>query len=299
MVPHSSRVVGAAQGASVARVSAPILVTGGGGMLAAALGSIFGDEVDLVSRSALDITDPDAVRDAIAGRVAVINAAAYTAVDDAESHEDDARAVNARGPENVARACAETGARLIHVSTDYVFAGDATTPYAEDAAPNPTSAYGRTKLAGEIAVMAAHPRGASVVRTAWLYGAGGRSFVATMLAKARAGDPVSVVTDQVGQPTWTRDVAVRIRNLLEAPAGVYHATNSGSCSWWDLAVAVYDEIGADVHLVSPTTSADFVRPAPRPAYSVLGDGAAHAAHIPPLRPWRDALAEALRTDFAN
>lgn len=268
-------------------------------MLAAALGTVFGDEVDLVSRSALDITDPGAVRDAVSGRTVVINAAAYTAVDDAESHEDDALAVNALGPANLARACAETGARLIHVSTDYVFAGDADTPYAEDDTPNPKSAYGRTKLAGEIAVRAAHPNGASVVRTAWLYGAGGRSFVATMLAKARAGEPVSVVTDQVGQPTWTRDVAVRIRDLIDAPAGVYHATNSGSCSWWDLAVAVYDEIGADASLVSRTTSADFVRPAPRPAYSVLGDDAARAVHIPALRPWRDALAEAIRTDFTT
>jgi dTDP-4-dehydrorhamnose reductase len=280
-------------------VSASILVTGGGGMLAHALGSIWGNDVELVRRDRLDITDADAVRDAVRGRAAVINAAAYTAVDNAEEHEDDAFAVNATGARNIAVACAETNARLIHVSTDYVFDGQATSPYAEDAPTGPVSAYGRTKLAGERAVLEAHPTGASVVRTAWLYGAGGPSFLATMLAKARSGDPVSVVTDQMGQPTWTRDVAFRIRDLLDAPAGTYHATNSGACTWWDFASAIYNEAGADPALVGTTTSAAFVRPAPRPAYSVLGDDAARAAGITPMRPWRDALGEAMRVDFAG
>jgi hypothetical protein len=144
----------------------------------------------------------------------------------------------------------------------------------------------------------AHPNGATVVRTAWLYGAGGPSFVATMLAKARAGDPVSVVTDQIGQPTWTRDLAERIRLLLDVPPGVYHGTNSGACSWWDLAVAIYEEVGASTTLVSQTTSDAFVRPAPRPAYSVLGDDAARVAGLPEMPPWRDALHKALRADFS-
>lgn len=299
MVPHPPRLVGTTQGTRVTRVIAPILVTGGGGMLAHALGKVWGDEVELVARDRLDITDADAVADAVHGRVAVINAAAYTAVDNAETHEDDAFAVNVTGAKNIATACAANGARMIHVSTDYVFDGNATSPYAEDAPTGPVSAYGRTKLAGELAVLAAHPAGASVVRTAWLYGAGGPSFLATMLAKARAGEPVSVVIDQIGQPTWTMDVATRIRHLLDAPAGTYHATNSGSCSWWDFAVAIYEEAGVDTALVGETTSASFVRPAPRPAYSVLGDNAAHAAGISPLRPWREALAEAIRTDFAS
>lgn len=280
-------------------MSAPILVTGGGGMLAHALGTMWGDEVELVGRDRLDITDADAVTDAVRGRKAVINAAAYTAVDNAETNESDAYAVNATGAQNLAVACAAANIRLIHVSTDYVFNGHATSPYDEDAPTGPVSAYGRTKLAGELAVLAAHPTGASVVRTAWLYGAGGPSFLATMLAKARAGDPVSVVTDQMGQPTWTRDVATRIRDLLDAPAGTYHATNSGSCSWWDFAVAIYDEAGADPALVGSTTSAAFVRPAPRPSYSVLGDNAAQAVGLAPMRPWRDALAEAMRTDFSG
>jgi len=279
-------------------VSAPILVTGGGGMLAHALGKVFGDDVELVSRNQLDITDLNAVRDAVRGRRAVINAAAYTAVDFAEGDDDVAFAVNATGAENVARACAEFSAALIHISTDYVFDGRATTPYAEGSPTDPISAYGRSKLSGERLVMDAHPTGARIVRTAWLYGAAGPNFVATMLAKARAGDRVSVVMDQVGQPTWTVDVANRIRHVLGAPPGIYHATNAGSCSWWDLAVAVYDAVGADVALVGKTVAAEFVRPAPRPSYSVLGDEAARAAGLPAMRPWRDALDDALRTDFA-
>lgn len=279
-------------------MTGPILVTGGGGMLAQALGTTFGDTVDLVTRTELDITDALAVRRAVAGRSAVINTAAYTAVDVAESNEDAAWEINARGAKNVAEACAESGIRLIHVSTDYVFNGRASGPYSEDADTDPQSAYGRSKLGGELAVLAAHPTGASIARTAWLYGAGGPSFVATMLAKARAGEPVSVVTDQTGQPTWTRDLAERIRLLLDVPPGVYHATNSGACSWWELAVAVYEEVGAPTDLVSQTTSDAFVRPAPRPANSVLGDDAARSAGLPAMPTWRDALVSALRADFS-
>jgi dTDP-4-dehydrorhamnose reductase len=267
-------------------------------MLAHALGKVFGDEVELASRDQLDITDRSAVTDAVRGRRAVINAAAYTAVDNAESHENDAFAVNARGAENIARECAAASVDFIHLSSDYVFEGRATQPYAENAPTGPISAYGRTKLAGEQAVVEAHPTGTRIVRTAWLYGAAGPNFVATMLAKARAGDRVSVVTDQVGQPTWAVDVAERIRHVLTAAPGIYHATNAGSCTWWDLAQAVYDEAGADVSLVEKTVAAAFVRPAPRPSYSVLGDEAARAAGIPAMRPWREALDEALRADFA-
>lgn len=268
-------------------------------MLAHALGEMWRDEADVLPRTLLDITDVEAVREAVRGRRAVVNTAAFTAVDYAETHETEAFAVNARGAENVAIACAEVGARLIHLSTDYVFDGTATEPYAEDAPPGPQTAYGRTKREGEIAVRRAHPVGATVVRTAWLYGAGGPSFVATMLAKARANEPVFVVTDQIGQPTWTHDVANRIAQLLTAPVGVYHATNSGLCSWWELAIAVYEEAGADTALVSPTTSVEFLRPAPRPAFSVLGDDAARAAGLAPLQHWREALREAIQTDFAD
>ncbi len=266
-------------------------------MLARALGERFGADATLLSRDQLDVTDAVAVSDAVAGFDVVINAAAYTAVDDAESHEDRALAVNGFGAGNVATACATHGARLVHVSTDYVFDGASAEPYAVDSATRPLSAYGRTKLAGEHAVLAAHPTGSSIVRTAWLYGAGGTNFVATMVEKARVGASVSVVTDQVGQPTWTSDLAERIDHLLTAPAGIYHGTNSGRCSWYDLAVAVYEESGSDAALVSTTTSANFVRPAARPSFSVLGDDAARAVGIASMRPWRDALIDALRTDF--
>ncbi len=279
-------------------MSAPILVTGGGGMLAHAVGRVFGDEVELVTRDQLDITDASAVADAVKGRRAVINTAAFTAVDFAEKGEGDAFAVNATGAENIARACAESSTTLVHLSTDYVFDGRATSPYSEDSPTDPLSAYGRSKLAGERAAIAAHPAGTRIVRTAWLYGAAGPNFVATILEKARAGATVTVVTDQIGQPTWSMDVAARIRLLLDAPPGVYHATNSGSCSWWDLAVAVYEHVGADVALVDKTVAAAFTRPAPRPSYSVLGDDAARAAGLPPMRNWREALDEALHTDFA-
>jgi dTDP-4-dehydrorhamnose reductase len=266
-------------------------------MLARALSNRFGDAATTLARAELDITDAEAVARAVAGFDAVINAAAYTAVDDAETHEDDAFAINALGASNVARACAMHGARLVHVSTDYVFDGTAAGPYAEDAPTNPISAYGRTKLAGERAVINAHPSGTTIVRTAWLYGAGGKNFVATMLDRAAAGAPVSVVDDQHGQPTWTHDLAGRIADLIDVGPGVYHCTNSGRCSWFDLAVAVYSAAGADPALVTRTTSAEFSRPAPRPTNSVLSDDAALAAGLSPMRAWDVALADALRVDF--
>jgi dTDP-4-dehydrorhamnose reductase len=197
----------------------------------------------------------------------------------------------------VAAACRSAGARLLHVSTDYVFDGRASSPYAEGATVGPRSAYGKTKLAGERAVLA---EGGTVVRTAWLYGAGGRSFVATMVGLARGGDgPVDVVVDQVGQPTWTGDLAAGLVALGGAPAGavpggIYHATNSGQTSWFGLAKAVFAGLGADVARVRPTSTEMFPRPAPRPAYSVLGNGRWLAAGLPPLRPWEDALADGLR-----
>lgn len=266
-------------------------------MLARALRERFGDDATLLTRAELDITDAAATLDVVAGFDVTINAAAYTAVDDAESNEDEAFAINATGAENLARACAAHGTRLIHVSTDYVFDGTAVGAYDEDAPTNPLSAYGRTKLAGERAVLAANPGASTIVRTAWLYGAGGKNFVATMLDRAASNSPVSVVDDQHGQPTWTHDLADRITDLIDVVPGVYHGTNSGRCSWFDLAVAVYRGAGADTALVSRTTSAALYRPAPRPTNSVLGDRAAIAAGIAPMRAWDVALAEALRVDF--
>ena len=280
------------------------LITGGSGMLARDLLSrLRGAGLDAVAltRADLDVTDPVSVTVALERYhpSVVVNCAAFTAVDDAEEQEAAALAVNGAGPRNLAVACRETGAVLLHLSTDYVFAGDASSPYPEDAASAPRSAYGRTKLAGEQAVLEELPDTGYVVRTAWLYGAGGANFVATMIKLEAARDTIDVVDDQRGQPTWTVDLAGQLLKLGtaalagSAPAGVYHATSSGEVTWFGLTQQIFRLIGADPARVRPTTSEAFRRPAPRPAYSVLGHDRWAAAGLEPIRPWGDALAEAV------
>ncbi|MDN4598385.1 dTDP-4-dehydrorhamnose reductase [Leifsonia virtsii] len=271
------------------------LIAGAAGMLGQDLQkALAGRDVTALARADLDVTDRDAVLAAVAGHDAVINASAYTKVDDAETHEDDAYAINALGTENLAVAAARHGARFVTVSTDYVFDGHATTPYAEDTPRDPINAYGRTKAAGEELALAAHPDGTYVVRTAWLYGAGGANFAKTMVKLAGSHETVSVVDDQLGQPTWTGDLAAQIVALLDAdaPAGVYHGTNAGETSWYGFARAVFAQAGLDPERVKPTDSATFVRPAPRPSYSVLGHDGWTRAGLAPMRPWQDALAAA-------
>jgi dTDP-4-dehydrorhamnose reductase len=271
------------------------LIAGAAGMLGQDLQkALAGREVTALSRAELDVTDRDAVLAAVAGHDVVINASAYTKVDDAETHEHDAYAINALGTENLAVASARHGARFVTVSTDYVFEGNATTPYAEDTPRDPINAYGRTKAAGEELAIAAHPDGTFVVRTAWLYGAGGANFAKTMVKLASSHETVSVVDDQLGQPTWTGDLAAQIVALLDAdaPAGVYHGTNAGQTSWYGFARAVFAQAGLDPERVRPTDSSTFVRPAPRPSYSVLGHDGWARAGLAPMRPWEDALAAA-------
>ncbi|MGW1810420.1 dTDP-4-dehydrorhamnose reductase [Streptomyces sp. NPDC002078] len=250
-----------------------------------------------LARGSLDITDADAVADVVDAhrpRI-VVNCAAWTAVDDAEAHEADALRVNGDGPRHLAEACVKTGARLIQVSTDYVFGGDGTGPYPEDAPTAPRSAYGRTKLAGEQAVLTTLPDAGYVVRTAWLYGAGGGNFVDTMIGLESVRDTVDVVDDQRGQPTWTVDLADRLVRLGRAalagaaPAGVYHGTSGGETTWFGLAQEIFRLLGADPGRVRPTTGTAFARPAPRPAYSVLGHDRWCRAGIEPIRDWRAAL----------
>ena len=268
------------------------LVTGAGGMLGQDLQkALHGREVTALTRSDLDVTDRDAVLAAVTGHDVVINAAAYTNVDGAETHEDEALAINGRGVENLAIAARESGATLLTVSTDYVFDGAGDRPYPEDAPRNPVNAYGRTKAAGEELAIAAHPDGAYIVRTAWLYGSGGPNFAATMLSLAASNPTVSVIDDQLGQPTWTHDLAVRLVELADsdAPPGIYHGTNAGETSWFGFARAIFEVAGLDPERVLPTDSASFVRPAPRPAYSVLGHQGWSRAGLPPLRDWRVAL----------
>ncbi|WP_251150598.1 dTDP-4-dehydrorhamnose reductase [Cellulosimicrobium sp. Marseille-Q4280] len=274
------------------------LVVGAGGMLGqdvVAAVAASGDEVVPVDRRSLDVTDPSATAAAARGFDVVVNCAAWTAVDDAESQEPAAFAVNGTGAANVARGAARAGARVVHVSTDYVFDGRASTPYAEDAAPAPRSAYGRTKAAGEWAVRAEAPDHL-VVRTAWLYGAHGACFPKTMARLAGERDELTVVDDQVGQPTWTVDLADLVVRLVAAgaPSGTYHGTSSGSASWYEFARHVVASAGGSARVV-PTTSEGFVRPAPRPAYSVLGHDALRAAGVEPIGAWEERWALAAPT----
>ncbi|SFP91425.1 dTDP-4-dehydrorhamnose reductase [Saccharomonospora viridis] len=287
-----------------------VLVPGGRGQLGrdlVAAAAALGDQIDVIAPGSaeLDVTEPGAVVEAVTDlatgaaqsgrRAVVINAAAYTAVDAAEEDEGTAFSVNADGPRMLAAVCSSRGVPLVHVSTDYVFSGTADRPYEPEDALGPRSAYGRTKAAGENAVLGSGAR-AWVVRTAWLYGAGGNNFVRTMMELESRRDTVSVVDDQCGSPTSSADLA---RGLLELAARitsgrgprrkVLHCTNSGQTTWFGLARAVFEELGADPGRVRPCSTEDFPRPAPRPPYSVLSNAAWLESGLTPLRPWREAL----------
>jgi dTDP-4-dehydrorhamnose reductase len=289
------------------------MVAGANGMLGtdlvAALASR-GESVTGLDRAGLDVTDAASVADAITRHRpdVVVNCAAWTAVDDAEASEEQALAVNAGGAARLAAGCAVAGARMVQVSTDYVFAGDVVAsegpgrsagdvgrPYAEDDVPAPRTAYGRTKLAGERAVLDRLPGSGYVVRTAWLYGAHGGNFVRTMIKLEDQRPTVDVVDDQHGQPTWTADVASQIIALIhaDAPPGIYHATSSGQTTWFGLAREIFGQLGADPARVRRASSSMLRRPAPRPAFSVLGHGAWARLGVPPIGEWRTALHHAL------
>ncbi|MEV6767018.1 dTDP-4-dehydrorhamnose reductase [Nocardia sp. NPDC051030] len=284
-------------------LTARLVVTGARGQLGRALLRLSPGARGF-GRADLDITDADAVRRVLNPGDVLLNCAAYTAVDQAETEVDAAFAVNATGPAVLAEVCAEVGARLITVSTDYVFPGNAQQPYEPGDPTGPATVYGRSKLAGEQAVLELSPD-AHIVRTAWVYTGQGTDFVATMRRLERERDTVNVVADQVGSPTYAPDLAAGLLELagrLLAPqpaqppiARILHATNSGEASWFDLARAVFAGIGADPDRVHPCTTADFPRPAPRPAYSVLSNAAWTSAGLTPLRDWRAALKDALST----
>ena len=274
-----------------------ILVTGGGGQLGSYLAVLAPDAVVLPSAE-LDITSPDAVFEAIARHRpdVLINAAAYTAVDKAEEDEAAASLVNESAPRVLATALALHGGRLIHVSTDYVFDGTGTVPYEPDDAVGPRTAYGRTKLAGEVAVRRALPDASYVVRTAWVYGGPSANFVDTMRRLEQERETLDVVADQIGSPTYVADLAAALLELAAAatvPAGVLHYVNAGTASWFDLARETFRLIGADPERIRPTTTDKFPRPAPRPGWSVLSTAAWTAAGLRAPRDWRDALADYL------
>jgi dTDP-4-dehydrorhamnose reductase len=225
----------------------------------------------------------------------IVNAAAWTAVDAAEDNEDDAYAVNCLGAGRVAVAAAANSIPLVHISTDYVFSGTSPTPFREDDIPAPVGAYGRTKLAGENAVRLAHPEGSLIVRTAWLYSQFGHNFAKTMASRAMDQQPVRVVNDQRGQPTLATDLADHIIDLVaaNAPAGTYHGTNSGECTWFEFASEIFRLVGVDPFLVSAVPSTEYPTRAIRPSYSVLAHGNTEHAQVAPMRPWLEALEMAM------
>ena len=280
------------------------LVTGARGMLGRDLLAVLDEQPEKVSvtgltRADLDVTDRAAVAAAVEGHDVVFNAAAWTDVDGAETAEADATAVNGTGVANLAWACADQGTILVHVSTDYVFAGDGRSPYPEDAPTDPVNAYGRSKLAGEQAIARLLPRHGDVVRTAWLYGAHGPNFVATMLRLAGERAHLDVVDDQHGQPTWSYALAERLIALARsalagtAPAGVYHGTASGQTTWCGLAREAFALRGLDPQRIRPTSSDRFPRPAARPTYSVLGHQRWALAGLPAMTDWQSMLSAAL------
>jgi dTDP-4-dehydrorhamnose reductase len=276
-----------------------IVVTGAGGQVGRFLTAEVvcrRGSVRALTSAQCDITDPSAVEPVVAAGDLVVNCAAYTDVDGAESDADAAAEVNVAGPQNIAQACARVGARLIHLSTDYVFSGTLTRPYEPDDETGPLSVYGRTKLAGEFAVLAALPD-ATIVRTSWVYTGGSTDgdFVAVMRQRAARGESVKLVNDQIGSPTHVGDLVAAILRLARGDIreSVLHVGGDGAASRFDQARAVYAAVGADPELVRPVSAAENPRPAPRPAYSALGSRLSTAAGLPPARPWRDALRAAL------
>jgi dTDP-4-dehydrorhamnose reductase len=293
-------------------VTQPILVTGGRGQLATALVRLGSERVRLTGRPEFDFDEPASIRSAFAAADPwlVVNAAAYTAVDAAETDEAAAFRANRDGPEELARLCAEAGIPLIHVSTDYVYSGDKLSPYLETDPVGPSSVYGRSKLAGEQAVLASGAR-AIILRTAWVYAPDGRNFVRTMLNLARANDSLRVVADQAGCPTAAADLAAAILAIadkldaegwLDEFAGVFHAAGSGETTWHGLALAVFDEAarhGAKTpSTVQPISTAEYPTAARRPVNSRLDCSRLEATFGIRLPHWRDSLTRTVDEIFA-
>ena len=287
-----------------------ILITGAGGQIARAVISTAPSKLDIAAldHEQLNISDKDAVKAHVIEMApdVIINAAAFTAVDLAESESDQARLVNESGPSYLAEAAAQGGARLVHISTDFVFDGLASKPYAPDSITNPLSVYGRTKRAGEIAVASVLPKQSIILRTAWVYAAQGRNFVRSMLRLMNERDEIRVVADQIGTPTAATSVAAIIWALINQTDlyGIWHWTDAGTASWYDLAVAVAEEatslslLNKGVDII-PITAKDYAAPAQRPAFSALDSSRTIAITGITPRHWRSNLRDVLQTIAAN
>lgn len=288
--------------AKLIAVAQRLVVTGAGGQVGRLLAEEAtrrGYSVRALTRDEFDITDPAAAGRHIGSGDVVVNCAAFTNVDAAESEPEAAAAINATGPGNIARTCAKVGARMVHVSTDYVFGSDKGVPYEVGDPTSPLGVYGKTKLAGELAVLAALPD-AHVVRTSWVYtGGSGGDFVAVMRRLAAGDRVIDVVDDQTGSPTYAKDLVNALLEVCgggpDGPVGgpILHAVNAGAASRYEQARAVFAGVGADPDRVRPVNTAAVPRPAPRPVYSVMSMDESVRAGLTPLRPWREALAEAL------
>ena len=277
------------------------LITGGSGQLGIALSR----ELDVRSLSynsfssqELDITQELNVRsviDQISPKV-IVNCAAWTDVDGAELNELQAKKVNSVGVENIALAAKSCGAKLIHISTDYIFSGNSHLPWKVNDVPAPQTAYGRTKAEGEKLLLHAYPENSLIVRTAWLYSPWGKNFAKTLTRLALSGiSDVRVVADQTGQPTSAKDLAGQIADLAtsNSPSGIYHATNSGEATWYEFGLEIFNLLGADVRRINPVSSTDYLSMATRPSYSVLSHDSWIDKALTPMRDWRTALLDVM------
>ena len=271
------------------------LVVGANGMLGSDLVSTLANrDVRALGREECDVTNLTQVQSYVSKADVVVNCAAYTAVDDAESNADLAFSINSDGAANLATACRNSKAKLIQISTDYVFSGLSKIPYSETDETDPKSIYGASKLSGEKAVSEILPDNHYIVRTAWLYGKHGNHFGKTMLKLSKTNETLNVVCDQVGQPTWTKDLSLKLIELVEnqLPCGIYHGTASGQVSWYHFAQEIFKMAGLDASRIKPIVSSQFSRPASRPAYSVLGHDSFVKNGISPIRNWKVGLEEA-------
>jgi dTDP-4-dehydrorhamnose reductase len=278
------------------------LIVGANGMLGQDLALELKDsQLKTLTRNDCDITNMDQVRKNISEADVVINCAAYTAVDDSESNPELAFSINAQGPKNLAIACKEIGAKLVQISTDYVFAGNESNPYFEDSETNPKSIYGKSKLAGEQEVQSNLPDNHLIVRTAWLYGKYGKNFGKTILKLAENNETLNVVDDQIGQPTWSVDLAKKIVELSQVKNanGVFHGTSQGQISWFGFARELFKLVGLDPDRLKPVSSDKFPRPAPRPNYSVLGHDRFAELNLKPIRHWEESLSAAHKAGVFN